>query len=232
MRRFIRPLIVVAALAATVPTGVLSASAATTHPAATRPATASAALVRKLNRLVAEHQAIRIPLSKLRHGTIYLPASRLRAARRAGAGPVRQPRGARAAAAAASCQNIGCFNLDPVSQSNCSAGGYPVSGFTQTYSGLGTLRLMYQNSCEANWAEADNASTSAWITVYSIVGNTYYQILPYNLAPYNYGWTSMVPGYNVNAAACIGFAGQTPHCMVQKSTSAPALPSEPFVWVS
>jgi hypothetical protein len=225
MRRFIRPLIVAAALAATVPTGVLSASAATTHPAATRPATASAALVRKLNRLVAEGKLIRIPVSKLPHKTEFRPAE-FRTAGRAGAGPARQSHGA-AAATAPSCQAAGCIFLDPVTQSNCSVGGGVVMAKSTS---IGTIRLMGNTSCESNWAEADGASASAWITAYSIVGDYLYEVAPYNLAPYNYGWSSMVDGLNVNAAACIGLSGQTPTCLVQTSNPGIPLPKTPPYW--
>jgi hypothetical protein len=223
MRRLIRPLIVAGIVAASLPGGLLSATAnaATTRPAAPAvPAAAKAQTpsLRTLNRLVAEHKLIRIPLSKLRHGTAFRPASQFRHARRPGAVP--------AVAAAPTCVGFACTGVDPVNQSNCSVGGYPVSGYTKTISGLGTIRLMYQGSCQANWGEADGASTSAWITAYDVVGGFEYEIPPYNLSPYNYGWTSMVDG-QVNAAACIGFAGQTPHCVVQ-----PGLPSEPAVWVS
>ena len=159
---------------------------------------------------MAEHKLIRIPLSKLRHGTAFRPASQFRHARRTGAVP--------AVAAAPSCVGFACTGVDPVNQSNCSVGGYPVSGYTKTISGLGTIRLMYQGSCQANWGEADGASTSAWITAYDVVGGFEYEIPPYNLSPYNYGWTSMVDG-QVNAAACIGFARPDP---ALRGTAGPA----------
>jgi hypothetical protein len=194
--------------------------AATTASAATvKPAPVSSAISAKsLGALVADHKLIEVPLSELKHGTVLVSPGQVAAMHTA--------RSVMSPDVAPTCMGFGCTGLDPVNQSNCSVGGYPVTGYTKTISGLGTIRLMYQNSCQANWGEADNASTSAWITAYAVVNGILYEIPPYNLSPYNYGWTSMVDG-QVSAAACIGFAGQLPYCVVQSG-----LPSEPPVWVS
>ena len=216
MHSRLRRLAVTGIIAALLPFGIVAtaASAATAKPAPTSSATSA----RSLEALVAQHKLIKVPLSALRHGTVFVSPGQLSA--RQAAGPAVAPN------VAPTCVGLRCTGLDPVSQSNCSIGGYPVNGYTRTISGLGTIHLMYQGNCQANWGGADNASTNAWITAYTVVNGTLYEIAPYKLSPYNYGWTSMVDG-QVSAAACIGFAGQVPSCVVQ-----PGLPSEPPVWVS
>ena len=110
------------------------------------------------------------------------------------------------------CTGKGCYNLDPVTQTNCSVYGYAVGGQTIT-SGYGTINLMYQQYCNANWAEADNLSAGVWIEVFNAEGE---QVL--YQPNYNWGYTSMVDG-SVPAGVCIYNSGlQVGECGAQPGT--------------
>lgn len=112
----------------------------------------------------------------------------------------RPVRGVEAPAFSPTCQGKGCYNVDPVTQSNCSVDGYVVSGHTVTTSqdqGLGNINLMYQQYCNANWAEASSLSGGVYIEVFNTEGEQ----VPYQ-PNYNWGYTSMVDG-SVSAGVCI-----------------------------
>jgi hypothetical protein len=101
----------------------------------------------------------------------------------------------------------GCFNLDPVTQTNCSTDCSPVRGqiITPSQDGnLGTIRLIYSTQCAANWAEADGLAPHVWIEVFNSLGESIiYQ------PNFNWGYTSTVDGvppagmliYNSNRTA-------------------------------
>lgn len=115
------------------------------------------------------------------------------------------------------CVGSGCNGVDPVSQSNCSQGGYVVTGYSLSTSqdaGYGDINLMYQDYCKANWAEADHLAGGVWIEVYNTLGN---QVL--YQPNYNWGYTSMVNGNNINDGVCIYNAGRTnAYCIAQPGT--------------
>jgi len=118
---------------------------------------------------------------------------------------------------APSCVGEGCTYLDPVTQSNCSTNGSRVAGFTITKgaidANLGTINLMYQHNCQANWAEADNLAAGVWIEVFNTEGE--YVLYQPN---FNWGYTSMVNG-QPSAGVCIYNAALTVgYCRAQNGT--------------
>ena len=119
-------------------------------------------------------------------------------------------------AATPTCTGQGCYNLDPVTQSNCSHDGYtvavniappghPADYVTSLQTPYGTLHLMYSPSCHANWTEVDNmtASQHAWIWVDDKAPDSQgrYEYVQYQ-PNYSWGYTSMVDG-NLPAEACV-----------------------------
>jgi hypothetical protein len=96
------------------------------------------------------------------------------------------------------CWDNGCYNIDPKTGSNCSTDGQVV--LTKTWSGIGTIDLMWSQICGANWALIENAAVGR----HFYVENNNGAIQAYNVpAGGNWGYTNMVGGYNIPAEACI-----------------------------
>jgi Protein of unknown function (DUF2690) len=114
------------------------------------------------------------------------------------------------------CSGSGCNGDDPVG-TGCATGGYPVSGYTIPNSkddNYGTINLMYQNTCAANWAEANDLAGGVYIQVYNTQGKeSHYQ------PNYNWGYTNMVDGAGINAGTCIfNSARTTGYCLAQSGS--------------
>ena len=134
------------------------------------------------------------------------------------------------ARAAATCVGEKCYNVDPVSQSNCSHDGYavrvnlappgdPADYVTALNTPYGTLHLMYSPSCQANWAEVDNmtASQHAWMWVTDEQPDSHgrYEYVQYQ-PNYSWGYTSMVDG-QLLAAACVSNQSKTAEWCLSQS---------------
>ena len=205
-----------------------TANAATTRPAA--PAVPAAAkrpdahASGRWNRLVAEAQARSGSRCRgLRHADL---------ARRHGQSVPRR-RSSRTGAAARGRPPLrglplgfACTGVDPVGpgRANCSVGGYPVSGYAKTISGLGTIRLMLPGQLPGQLAlvVADGASTSAWIAGLRRSRRARERDpRPTTSRPTTPAGHGIVDG-QANAAAWCGFAGQTPRCVARPGPARPA----------
>lgn len=116
-------------------------------------------------------------------------------------------------AAAASCYNTGCEGRDPYA-SGCNSNYYAV--YTKAvYNGgggfLGYVKLMYSNSCGANWAQVESAVgvTSLWGHVWRQSNGVGYS----DSGNYSTLWTNMTGTATATACAegtiagVYGFAG-------------------------